>query len=416
VLASVGIESSVAQYLIAFSVVLALLAAFGYAARRWMQEKSRIVLPERRNGQKPRISVLDVYDLDARRQLVLLRRDNVEHLLLIGGTSDVLIESHILRPGANLRPKEEAKRDETDPTESLLSSPAISMGVEEVAQDGRRKAAAILRPVLKREAAPVDEAVDVPVVVAPTAIIPLKVDSEKNLKPTSPPAVLAQSEPPVLAQSENAEPLVTKENPAEVNPISIQETNEPSETPRSLDAALLSDMAKQLEEALRKTVPDKAITENSASEAVSSTIIPPSRIQDAKLKGEPVKDETVKSISAPQAPTKPLRPVLATRSRPSQPEPIQEKEPVPTIIAPKIRDRVEEKSIPEPVLVTPASQAQPPLTSVAANITAPASPSPSPAPQMRDAKPVRDAKPDPFSIDEIEAEFARLLGREPGKS
>lgn len=47
-----------------------------------------------------RLGVVEVTALDARRRLVLIRRDNVEHLLLLGPTHDILIESDIGRSPA----------------------------------------------------------------------------------------------------------------------------------------------------------------------------------------------------------------------------------------------------------------------------------------------------------------------------
>ena len=46
-------------------------------------------------GSKPRLSVIDVAAVDDKRHLVLVRRDNVEHLVMVGGGSDVLIEAGI---------------------------------------------------------------------------------------------------------------------------------------------------------------------------------------------------------------------------------------------------------------------------------------------------------------------------------
>lgn len=50
-----------------------------------------------RAGQshQPRLAVLDATAVDARRRLVLIRRDTIEHLVMIGGPSDVVIESGI---------------------------------------------------------------------------------------------------------------------------------------------------------------------------------------------------------------------------------------------------------------------------------------------------------------------------------
>ena len=48
-------------------------------------------------SRQPRLGVVDAYDLDRQRQLVLVRRDNVEHLIMIGGPNDLLIEPTIVR-------------------------------------------------------------------------------------------------------------------------------------------------------------------------------------------------------------------------------------------------------------------------------------------------------------------------------
>lgn len=45
-----------------------------------------------RKGGKRRLAVIESLIVDNRRRLVLVRKDGTEHLLLIGGTSDVLIE------------------------------------------------------------------------------------------------------------------------------------------------------------------------------------------------------------------------------------------------------------------------------------------------------------------------------------
>src|SRR5450432_1106187 len=47
--------------------------------------------------RQPRLGLVDAFSLDGQRQLVIVRRDNIEHLLMIGGPNDVVIESQILR-------------------------------------------------------------------------------------------------------------------------------------------------------------------------------------------------------------------------------------------------------------------------------------------------------------------------------
>ncbi|WP_281978289.1 flagellar biosynthetic protein FliO [Pseudorhizobium flavum] len=46
-------------------------------------------------NRQPRLQVLDAAAVDTRRRLVLVRRDDTEHLIMIGGPTDIVIESGI---------------------------------------------------------------------------------------------------------------------------------------------------------------------------------------------------------------------------------------------------------------------------------------------------------------------------------
>jgi hypothetical protein len=48
-----------------------------------------------RGKRGSRLGISEYYEIDKSRRLVLVRRDTTEHLLLIGGTQDVVIESEI---------------------------------------------------------------------------------------------------------------------------------------------------------------------------------------------------------------------------------------------------------------------------------------------------------------------------------
>ena len=56
----------------------------------------RLRVPGGRTRQ-PRLGLVDAFSLDGQRQLVLIRRDNIEHLVMIGGPNDVLVELQINR-------------------------------------------------------------------------------------------------------------------------------------------------------------------------------------------------------------------------------------------------------------------------------------------------------------------------------
>jgi flagellar protein FliO/FliZ len=94
------------QFLLALVFVLALIGTLAWLARRF-----GFGLPAGapRRGQR-RLQVLETAALDAKRRLVLVRRDEREHLLLIGATSETVIESGIEAPGDQARPSSSAGR------------------------------------------------------------------------------------------------------------------------------------------------------------------------------------------------------------------------------------------------------------------------------------------------------------------
>ncbi|MBL8789349.1 MAG: flagellar biosynthetic protein FliO [Rhizobiales bacterium] len=48
-----------------------------------------------RGRRGSRLGISEYYEMDQTRRLVLIRRDDVEHLMLVGGPQDVVIESNI---------------------------------------------------------------------------------------------------------------------------------------------------------------------------------------------------------------------------------------------------------------------------------------------------------------------------------
>src|SRR5438093_2959376 len=89
-----GELSTAVQFFIAFLIVLALIVLTFWAIRRF----GGIGLGTGAGrGRQPRLAVIDAAAVDARRRLVLIRRDNVEHLLMIGGPSDIVVEQNIVR-------------------------------------------------------------------------------------------------------------------------------------------------------------------------------------------------------------------------------------------------------------------------------------------------------------------------------
>ena len=87
-------QTSSLTFIIAFVVVLALIGLAAFLVRRF--GGSRLGSNANR-GRMPRLAVIDAAAVDNRRRLVLVRRDNVEHLLMIGGPSDIVVEQNIVR-------------------------------------------------------------------------------------------------------------------------------------------------------------------------------------------------------------------------------------------------------------------------------------------------------------------------------
>jgi len=82
------------RFLITLVGVLALIAVLAWLARRFGLGGK--LVPAKGKGR--RLSVIEVMALDSRRKLVLLGRDGVEHLVLLGVNRDMVIEPGIVPP------------------------------------------------------------------------------------------------------------------------------------------------------------------------------------------------------------------------------------------------------------------------------------------------------------------------------
>ena len=87
--------SDIARLVGALVFVLALIGLFAWILRRFG--------PAMRLGRAGRLGLVESIAIDSRRRLLLVRRDQTEHLLLIGGTRDLVIETGITSPSAGTR-------------------------------------------------------------------------------------------------------------------------------------------------------------------------------------------------------------------------------------------------------------------------------------------------------------------------
>jgi flagellar protein FliO/FliZ len=81
-------------FIFSFLAVLALIGVAAWLVRRFAGNR---LGANTNRGRMPRLAVIDAAAVDGRRRLVLVRRDNIEHLLMIGGPTDIVVESNIVR-------------------------------------------------------------------------------------------------------------------------------------------------------------------------------------------------------------------------------------------------------------------------------------------------------------------------------
>lgn len=85
------------RFILALVFVIGLIGGIAYLARRLGFGYPAQAIKGRNNR---RIGVVEVAPLDARRRLILVRRDDVEHLLVVSPTSETVIERSIRDGGS----------------------------------------------------------------------------------------------------------------------------------------------------------------------------------------------------------------------------------------------------------------------------------------------------------------------------
>jgi len=137
------------KFIVAAAVVL--LGLLCLALVLWII-RGRPSSPFIRGGRNrtPRLAVLDAAAIDTRRRLVLVRRDDVEHLIMIGGPTDIVVESRIVAASAEQaqpadRPVQKVERAE--PAAVLQETPAkvaeTPVAVRSAAAVSERRPAAV---------------------------------------------------------------------------------------------------------------------------------------------------------------------------------------------------------------------------------------------------------------------------------
>ncbi|CAA7612777.1 flagellar biosynthetic protein FliO [Magnetospirillum sp. UT-4] len=88
--------STYIRFVASLALVVGLMLLVAWAVRRF----GLAGLAQRPHGARRRLQVLESAPVDARRRLVLVRRDGTEHLLLVGGGNDLVVEGNIAAAAA----------------------------------------------------------------------------------------------------------------------------------------------------------------------------------------------------------------------------------------------------------------------------------------------------------------------------
>lgn len=92
-----GLVGENAAHIISFIGLFVLFLAGTYVVYAAIKRMTAGTYVSKDHSAAPRLTVTDAAAVDGQRRLVLVRRDDVEHLILIGGPSDIVIEQNIVR-------------------------------------------------------------------------------------------------------------------------------------------------------------------------------------------------------------------------------------------------------------------------------------------------------------------------------
>lgn len=322
-------------FFIAFVIVLALIGAAAWLVRRF---GGNGMGTNANRGRMPRLAVIDAAAVDGRRRLVLVRRDNVEHLLMIGGPTDVVVEPNIVRsmPQRDQAPQRPPAGTELPSPPRLAPEPGWAEPETARADAFEHREPAMPEIPQRPARAPFPDEVRRP---APAA--ERHTDSIPNFapEPMVRPEPAPRAEPTLrnepaarpLPRSERMEPMMPRgPRPADLAPKAPppppRTPQRPAESPLSSADQNLADMAQRLEAALRRPGGGEHRHETSEPRAPSVSPIDrggapsvapeplarPSREPSARNSSPPSPQPDAPAESAPKAPFENLEDEMAS--------------------------------------------------------------------------------------------------------
>ncbi|ACM36760.1 MULTISPECIES: flagellar biosynthetic protein FliO [Rhizobium/Agrobacterium group] len=197
--------------------------------------KNRAPSPFVRGGRnrQPRLQVLDAAAVDARRRLVLIRRDNIEHLILIGGPTDIVVESGIGEPKAYLAGELAANEALVRNQELLKAQELAELASRQVKDTEQKTQAALQTPPSRLEAQPTrQDPRPQPVSAPPQKPVarPITTAQSQETVSTAAQAMPAPPAPQPLGQKPMQAPAALKPKPEDTiqHPQSVERPPQPA--------------------------------------------------------------------------------------------------------------------------------------------------------------------------------------------
>ena len=189
----------------ALLAVLGLLALF-VVVRAFGGARER-----RRRAETARLSIVDVEEVDGRRRLVLIRRDRVEHLVMIGGPSDIVIEAGIgAEPSRSVAPRPQRSAEPRPMPQPTAQKPTPAPLRDETK----------LAPAPARSEPSVAPPPPEPRDAVTTSLEPIRETSSADQEPARPPTL--QVVPPPARDAASAPPPVKPEPPKAAQPARVE--------------------------------------------------------------------------------------------------------------------------------------------------------------------------------------------------
>lgn len=107
------------RFVAALLFVLGIIGVFALLARRFVPGARNI----NRRGSKRRLSVVEVIPVDTKRRMVLIKRDDTEHLVMLGPNGDTVVERNIGTHFSEILGNQSLS-DDTSPAASVGNSPS----------------------------------------------------------------------------------------------------------------------------------------------------------------------------------------------------------------------------------------------------------------------------------------------------